>query len=145
MTLPTEILSLILKAVGSEEFSSRLEMLTVCKAWYQISQPVMLKDLTLSAATFIRFPPISPKARQLLRTHIRTLSVQVPGCGSKWSHPETGYDGDGDRQLVDYAKETNLRVQALALFVPEFTLLSSLNFRVSNGLNLADDDKGKVD
>lgn len=78
-SLPTEIISMILKAVGPAQFHARVDRLTVCRTWYITAMPIFLNDITVDFTSLKRFLPTSPDVLQLLRANIRTSLVDLRG------------------------------------------------------------------
>ncbi|OCL10852.1 hypothetical protein AOQ84DRAFT_425834 [Glonium stellatum] len=81
-TLPTELLIIIFKLVGAEEFRARLELLTVCKPWLRFAQMVMVENLAFSSKTMDQFPPVSESARILISENMISLSINLSDFSS---------------------------------------------------------------
>jgi len=126
ITVPTEVVSMILNEVGAEEFRLELGLLTVCKTWYEAAQPVLLKDLKLDAAALRLFPPQSQQLCQLLKTHVRTVSAQVTSFdpNATWEADGTEFGANEDR-LIDWSVEMNRRVEDLGILLSNNTGLTS--------------------
>jgi len=131
ISLPIEILSNILNEVGAEEFRSQLFLLTVCKTWYEIAQPLLLKDLTFDTFALLRFPPESQQLCRLLKTRVRTVSIQVtsfdPNGLPLADAPE--YETD-EYRLVDWSVEMNQRIEDLGILLSNNTGLTSFSLLI---------------
>jgi len=67
LTLPPEILWIVLQFVGADEFCEQLDRLLVCKRWHWFAQRIILEELQLSAKALKHFPPASVRLRRLLQ------------------------------------------------------------------------------
>lgn len=76
-SLPAEILTSILRFVGSRQLHAKL---TVCKWWYSIAHCLAYEDITFGAGPLSGFPLASDEARDLIRRYVRSLSIELDGC-----------------------------------------------------------------
>ncbi len=87
--LPTEILALVLRFVGAEQFRASLDRLTVSKQWYRIAQSVLVEgttDFKLSGRNLHKFPPSLSWMRNVLKSRLVRLHVHFTGIDATESH-----------------------------------------------------------
>ena len=94
LSLPLQLMIIIFHLVGLDEFRASPGLLTVCRAWYRIVQPLILQDLTFSAATLQSFVysayPSIQRRSELLQTHVRTVSIDVTNIRGPQKGPRPG-------------------------------------------------------
>jgi hypothetical protein len=69
LDLPVEIVDQILREVGMKNFYDEPSRLAVCKKWYEIVRPTMLRNVELDVNSLLRVipPPRTSVVRKLLR------------------------------------------------------------------------------
>lgn len=77
LRLPAEILLLIVRLLGSEFFRRDTRRLTVSKWWYELAQPVLLRDLQFSPRSLSRF--LRADISSLVHRHTRTVNIPFEG------------------------------------------------------------------
>ena len=94
ISLPLEILILILHLVGMDEFRSQLGLLTLSKAWYHVVQPLILESLAFSAASlqgfvYSAYPSIRRRS-ELLKNHVRAVAIDITNIRGQRKYPRPG-------------------------------------------------------
>lgn len=141
MSSPTEIISLILEAVGAAEFHAQIDRLTVCKAWYDIAMPIFLKHLTLDFISLKQIPPTS-NTNRLLAAYSKALSVNLQSfeafandelfCSPSRNMLDSHSHADNLQILNSYNSKRNERVQILASLLPNLTSLDYFSSQIGN-------------
>ena len=75
--LPTEIQLLVLKSFKVEDILANMNILTVCRLWYNEAQPKLYKEMRITDKNIDKSPPIEEHSYQKLQTHLLRLDFRV--------------------------------------------------------------------
>ena len=81
LSLPPELLFIILRFVGPHEFQQDTRRLSVCRSWYSFARIVLLDEIQLTVGSLIHAETCRSLAKQNYpASHCRGLSISLDNC-----------------------------------------------------------------